>query len=84
MKKTTGLAKTMRQSLVELQAAVGRSLQLARSRRERAVLVTVEFVAERRKLTSAARMASDDDARPALLLNRFGGFDPGNNVPEIA
>ncbi len=48
----------MRQSLVAAQAAAVRHAQRVSSA-ERAVLVAVEFTAERRKLTAAARLARD-------------------------
>src|SRR6266851_6594576 len=52
--------KTIKRSLVEAQIAVGEDrLHVGRqsSESERAVLVAVEFTGERRKLTSAARLA---------------------------
>ena len=60
--KTTGSGKPVRRSLVEQQEDAAREAieaGLAARRRgvERAVLVAVEFTAERRKLTAAAQMA---------------------------
>ncbi len=50
--------KTIKRSLVEAQIAVGEDrLHVGRQSSERAVLVAVEFTGERRKLTSAARLA---------------------------
>jgi GTP-binding protein HflX len=57
--ETTGSARPVRRSLVEQQEAAALEAGLAARRRgvERAVLVVVEFTAERRKLTAAAQLA---------------------------
>jgi GTP-binding protein HflX len=54
---TISSQKTARRSLVEAQAGAEDRLQPGRQSAECAVLVVVEFTGERRKLSSAARMA---------------------------
>ncbi|HMF65189.1 MAG TPA: GTPase HflX [Edaphobacter sp.] len=70
--------KTVRRSLVEAQAAAEERLQAGRKNAERAVLVVVEFTGERRKLTSAARMA-----RKAAAVSSGASDLAGNIVGGI-
>jgi GTP-binding protein HflX len=53
----TSQQKTVRRSLVDQQEDAARHVRSGLPRPERAVLVAVEFTAERRKLTAAARLA---------------------------
>ncbi|MCU1319120.1 MAG: GTP-binding protein HflX, partial [Edaphobacter sp.] len=75
---TISSEKTARRSLVEAQAAAEDRLQSGRQGAERAVLVVVEFTGERRKLTSAARMAR----KAAAVSSAASGLD-GNIAGRI-
>jgi len=80
--------KTIKRSLVEAQIAVGEDrLNVGRqsSESERAVLVAVEFTGERRKLTSAARLARKAAAVSAGVPVGVSIFDesgPGDVTAE--
>ncbi len=85
--KITGSGKPARRSLVEQQETAAREareaieagLDARRRGVERAVLVAVEFTAERRKLTTAAQLARKAAAVSAGAVNT-GEFD--GEVPE--
>jgi GTP-binding protein HflX len=77
--------KPMKRSLVEAQeAATHRASISVPSRGERAVLVAVEFTGQRRKLTSAARMARGAAAIAAGSALDDGGAEDLRRDPENA
>jgi GTPase len=78
--------KPKRRSLVAAQeAAAEAALHRGRSQAERAVLVAVEFTGERRKLTSAARMARGAAAVAAgSALDESGAEDPRHQTKRAA
>ncbi|MEO6981665.1 MAG: GTPase HflX, partial [Edaphobacter sp.] len=83
---STSVVKTKRRSLVEAQEAASAAVSAARRgsgrgqrRAEQAVLVAVEFTGERRKLTSAARLA-----RKAAAVSAAGDSDSADVVEGVA
>src|SRR5258707_6802839 len=79
--------KTIKRSLVEAQIAVGEDrLHVGRQSSERAVLVAVEFSGERRKLTSAARLARKAPAVSAgvSILDESGPDDVAAEPQQTA
>ncbi len=78
--------KTGRRSLVAMQEAsstAARGSQMTRQQAERAVLVAVEFTGERRKLTSAARLARKAAALSAADVGLHDS-DKENIAPELS